>query len=286
MKRIAASVGRHGKNFKSDTLLIQELLNRATRPPFRLLKIDGIAQLHTISAIERFQEEVLKFKNPDGLVEPEGKTWRALSRYRSEAANTFTHHFLSFMGLGKEDKDDDEGTKKSPIHSNDAIAWGAKVTPAFKSKVIKICKNLDVSPDYLMSCMAFETGETFKPDIKNAAGSGAVGLIQFMPRTAKGLGTSIESLSKMSAVKQLDYVAKYFHKKKGKLKTLEDVYMAILYPAAIGQPSSHTLFSKNTIVYEQNKGFDKDKDGKITLAEISGKVRAKYEKGLKQGYLG
>ncbi len=282
MRKIVASVGRKGKNFKSDTILVQELLNRATRPPFRLLKVDGIAQFHTISAIERFQKEILKFKNPDGLIEVDGKTWRALSQYRSSAANTFTHHFLSFLNLGK-----DEGESKKPqIPSTNAIAWGAKVTPAFKNKVIKICTNLDVSPDYLMSCMAFETGETFKPDIKNAAGSGAVGLIQFMPRTAKGLGTSTESLSKMSAVKQLDYVEKYFHPKKGKLKTLEDVYMAILYPAAIGKPSSHVLFSKNSIAYDQNKGFDKDKNGKITLAEISGKVRSKYEKGLKQGYLG
>lgn len=168
MKNIVASVGRHGKNFKSDTILIQELINRATRPPFRLLKIDGIAQFHTISAIDRFQKEVLKFKKPDGLVEPGGKTWRALSRYRSEAANTFTHHFLSFLGLGK---DEDEANKPQ-MHSGKSIAWGAKVTPAFKSKIIKICKNLDVSPDYLMSCMAFETGETFKPDIKNAAGNG------------------------------------------------------------------------------------------------------------------
>lgn len=41
-----------------------------------------------------------------------------------------------------------------------------------------------------MAAMAFESGETFSPSIKNAAGSGAVGLIQFMPSTAKALGTS------------------------------------------------------------------------------------------------
>jgi hypothetical protein len=283
MRKIVASVGRKGKNFRSDTILIQELLNRAIRPPFRLLKVDGIAQFHTISAIDQFQKDVLKFKNPDGLVDPGGKTWHALARYRNASANSFTHYFLSFLGL---DKDNQNTKPPQTQHSNNAIAWGAKVTPAFKNKVIKICTNLGIPPDYLMSCMAFETGETFKPDIKNAAGSGAVGLIQFMPRTAKGLGTSTDSLSKMTAVKQLDYVEKYFHPKKSKLKTLEDVYMAILYPAAIGKPSSHTLFSKNTATYDQNKGFDKNKDGKITLAEISGKVRSKYEKGLKQGYLG
>jgi hypothetical protein len=36
---------------------------------------------------------------------------------------------------------------------------------------------------------------------------------------------------------------------------------------------------------KQNAGFDKDKDGKITLAEISSLVMQKYQKGLKR-YIG
>lgn len=137
-----------------------------------------------------------------------------------------------------------------------------------------------------MSCMAFETGETFSPSIKNAAGSGATGLIQFMPRTARGLGTTTEELAKMTAEKQLDYVEKYFLPYKGKLKTLEDIYMAILYPVAIGMDPGEALFRRGAKTYEQNSGFDKDEDGVITPAEISVKVRQKYEKGLQQGYLG
>ena len=38
-----------------------------------------------------------------------------------------------------------------------------------------------------MAVMSFETGGTFDPGIRNAAGSGATGLIQFMPSTAAGL---------------------------------------------------------------------------------------------------
>lgn len=280
MKNILSSVGRSGKNTRSDTIIVQELLNRATRAPYRLLTIDGVAKFHTISIIERFQKQVLNFSNPDGLVEPGGKTWNALTRYFTESTNTYTSQFLSFFDINK------ETTQKQPPRNNNAIAWGAKVSPAFKSKVIKISQSLGITPDYLMACMAFETGSTFKPNIKNAAGSGAIGLIQFMPRTAKGLGTSIEMLSLMSAVKQLDYVEKYFLPKKGKLKTLEDIYMAILYPAAIGKTAPYVLFASDSIAYQQNQGFDKNKDGNITIAEISAKVRAMYEKGLKQGYLG
>lgn len=167
-----------------------------------------------------------------------------------------------------------------------AIAWGAKVSPAFKAKVIAISKDLGLDPSHLMACMAFETGESFSPSIKNAAGSGATGLIQFMPSTATGLGTTTAALAAMTAEAQLDYVKKYFQPHKGKLKTLEDVYMAILYPAAIGKPADSILFKQGTKTYTQNKGFDANHDGVITPKEVSALVRAKYSKGLGSGFVG
>src|SRR6516162_7711480 len=121
------------------------------------------------------------------------------------------------------------------------IAWGAKVSPAFKRKVIEICEKLECNPDYLMAAMAFESGETFSPKAKNHV-SGATGLIQFMPSTAQGLGTSIDDLEAMSAVEQLDWVFKYFQSKAGKLKTLSDMYMTILWPAAVGKPDDTPIF--------------------------------------------
>lgn len=74
--------------------------------------------------------------------------------------------------------------------------------------------------------------------------------------------------------------------RKKKLNTLEDMYMAILYPAAIGRNPNSKLFAKESIEYKQNAGFDKNKDGIITPAEISTILREKYMKGLKQGYVG
>jgi hypothetical protein len=167
-----------------------------------------------------------------------------------------------------------------------AIAWGKKVSPEFKAKVVKISGELGIDPSHLMACMAFETGETFSPSIRNGAGSGATGLIQFMPSTARGLGTSTDALAGMTAVQQLDYVKKYFQSSKGRLKTLEDVYMAILYPAAIGKDKDSTLFAEGTTAYRQNSGFDANRDGKITPAEVSAKVREKYSKGQQAGYSG
>lgn len=280
MRKITSSVGKGGLNNSNDTKIVQELLNRSIKKDLKLLKVDGVAGFYTNKAISGFQKEVLLFKKPDSLVDVNGKTWKALARYDSEPANSQTANFLTFLG----------GFVTTLLaaqpQKEKKIAWGAKVTKDFKAKVILISKKLNISPDYLMSCMAFETAGTFSPKIINAAGSGAIGLIQFMPRTAKGLGTSSESLSKMTAVNQLDYVEKYFKPRKGKLSSLEDVYMAILYPAAIGKPASHALFVKGTTAYKQNSGLDKDKNGSITLKEISSKVRVMYEKGLKQGYIG
>ena len=164
------------------------------------------------------------------------------------------------------------------------LAWGKKVSSPFRDRVTRIAENLAVNSDYLMACMAFESGGTFSPSIKNAAGSGAVGLIQFMPSTAQALGTNTQQLAAMSAVKQLDFVEKYFLPKKGKLKTLEDVYMAILWPVAIGKPLEYVLFDKDDQDhpkrYIQNAGLDFNKDGLITKAEAAAKVRHQLEVGL------
>ena len=147
---------------------------------------------------------------------------------------------------------------------------------AFKVKVIQICKRQSIVPDYLMACMAFETGKTFSPSIPNAAGSKAVGLIQFMPPTAIGLHTTTGALATMTAVQQLDYVERYMANAislKGQLRSLEDVYMSILWPAAIGQPDTYTLFRRGTINYTQNAGLDADNDGVVTKFEAASAVR-------------
>ena len=165
------------------------------------------------------------------------------------------------------------------------LSWGKKVSKPFQDRVKEIAANLQTDPSFLMACMAFESGGTFSPSIRNAAGSGAVGLIQFMPTTAQALGTTSRQLAAMSAVKQLDYVEKYFVGRRGRLKTLEDVYMTILWPAAVGKPLSFVLFDKedpnHPRRYIQNAGLDFNRDGKITKEEAANRVQRKLEEGLR-----
>lgn len=166
------------------------------------------------------------------------------------------------------------------------IAWGAKVSQVFKDRIWWIADTLKLDPDFLMSCIAFETGRTFSPSVKNMAGSGATGLIQFMPKTAVGLGTTTDKLAKMTAEDQLNFVYKYFRPYNGRLKTLADTYMAILYPKAVGQAEGYALFTDGTTAYRQNAGLDKNKDGKVTKLEAAASVTALYTEGRKPENLG
>ena len=143
---------------------------------------------------------------------------------------------------------------------------------AFRKKVLEIADRLLVDPNFLMAIMSFETGATFSPKVKNAAGSGATGLIQFMPSTAKSLGTTVDDLAKMTAVAQLDFVEKYFAPHKGRLLTIEDAYMAVLYPKGIGKGKDYVLFEKPSVQYRQNSGLDLNADGKVTVGEACRKV--------------
>lgn len=169
-----------------------------------------------------------------------------------------------------------------------SLAWGSKVSPLFKERIRWIADTLGCSPNDLMACMAWESGESFRPDIKNAAGSGATGLIQFMPSTAKGLGTTTAALAAMTAEDQLNYVYKYFRPYAGRLHNLGDIYMAILWPKGVGQPDHYVLFdrSKAPTTFRQNAGLDGNKDGLVTRAECLVKINEKLAKGLQPQYLG
>ena len=158
------------------------------------------------------------------------------------------------------------------------MLWSSKVSQTFVDRVEWICDELGMSSDYLMACMAFESGESFSAAKRNPISS-ATGLIQFMAATARSLGTTTAALAKMSDEDQLKYVYKYFLPFKGRLKTLEDTYMAILLPSAVGKPNDSNIFRASRAQYLANKGLDKNRDGKVTKAEAAAKVWEKYEKG-------
>ena len=145
------------------------------------------------------------------------------------------------------------------------------VTDDFKQKVVEISYKLGINPDDLMAVMAFESEYTFDPSFKTG---NATGLIQFMPKIAEEMGTTVDALAEMSAIEQLDYVYKYYRDRAslGKLKTLGDVYMVTLWPIAVGKPDDYVLYSKGSKTYEANRSLDIDKDGHVTKKEATQRV--------------
>ena len=178
-------------------------------------------------------------------------------------------------------------TSPSDLDNDRLICWGRKVDSGFKAGVLWIEEQLGLSADNLMACMAFETGGTFSSTIRNAAGSSAIGLIQFMATTAEALGTTTEKLGKMTPLQQLSFVYKYFAAFGKDLSHwgLEDTYMAILYPKAIGKDLDYAMFVSG-LAYSQNAGLDKNKDRKVTKGEASAAVQRQYALGIQAENLG
>lgn len=159
-----------------------------------------------------------------------------------------------------------------------------KKEPKFGPEFLAMCQRLNLDPNNILSVMSVETAGTFDPAIQNPSNPDpdqrATGLIQFMPSTARILGTSIPELRKMTAVEQLKYVEKFFQLHAGRIRkdVPGDYYMAVFMPAFIGQDSSFVLGRKDdpgTIagislakVYNQNSGFDREKKGYITVGDV------------------
>lgn len=167
-----------------------------------------------------------------------------------------------------------------PINAGGGLVWGSRVSQEFRAKVREIASNLNIDPNWLMAVMAFETGEAFKSYSRNPR-SGATGLIQFIESTARDLGTSTAELARMSEIEQLDWVEKYFNQYRNRIRNIDDAYMAVFWPAAIGRPGSFVLIDQTTRpnAYHQNRELDRNQDGKITKDEAAERVRRMYKIG-------
>lgn len=146
--------------------------------------------------------------------------------------------------------------------------------PEFVEAVNNFAKRYNLSGPGLLALMARESG--INPSSENAD-SGAVGLIQIM--FPEELGTTKESLKKMTRKEQMVYVEKYLVKVGVKKDmTPADIYALVYLPGryadnakgSYGSPErmSTVLTVAGEQFYEQNKGLDYNKDGKTTLYDL------------------
>lgn len=154
----------------------------------------------------------------------------------------------------------------------------------FIEKVREISNLLGILPDWLMLVFYIETAASVHKKIDHRIKNSidATGLIQFLPSTARNLGTTTAKLREMSNVEQLHYVYKYLYPYRAKIKSVTDVYLAVFFPAAIGKPDEWILKTSGLSaakIATLNPGFDSNKDGVITVGEIKKKVLNCLPKG-------
>lgn len=148
----------------------------------------------------------------------------------------------------------------------------------FCNEVVKMADRLHVEPDWLMVVMRFETAGTFRANTRNRY-SGAIGLIQFIPTTARRLGTTTGKLSALTSTQQLYYVERYFQPYAGKMHDVYDVYLVVFAPAFLGSPSKQVLYRADSPTtlgrqrYRWNRVLDANHDGVITVRDVKRQIR-------------
>lgn len=152
----------------------------------------------------------------------------------------------------------------------------------FLAKVAQIASMLGVTADELMAMFYIESA--VNPAAVNKY-TGATGLIQFMPATAKALGTTVDALRQMSGTDQLDYVYEYLKIYRGQLSNVYDLYFAIFFPLAIGKPDNWILQTNRlpaSIIAKQNAGYDLDNSGSITVGEVKAAIDKRLSRAEKK----
>ena len=165
----------------------------------------------------------------------------------------------------------------SQLYLLDQAARHIDDTATFETEVRRVARELAIPAGWLMAVMYAESG--FNPAVVNRKGSGAVGLIQFMPIAAKELGVSLDELRQSGPVGQLRYVQRYLQtvrERYGDYRSLTDLYLAILYPRARGQDPCFVLYARPGQAYRQNSGLDENKDGNITVSDIDARMRRMF----------
>lgn len=138
-----------------------------------------------------------------------------------------------------------------------------------------VAQRLGISPEALLAV-------AFKESSLNAGAvnsiSGASGLIQFMPKTARGLGTTVEAIRAMTPEQQAPYIERYL-RQAGVTSGmgLEQVYAAVFSGHA--SKAGGVLYRESSgRAYSDNIGLDLDGNGEITSAEAANAALQAWEK--------
>jgi hypothetical protein len=154
----------------------------------------------------------------------------------------------------------------SPINVTSSQPWAQD--REFLAEVDRVAQRFGFNPNALLGLMASESG--INPQARNTNG-GATGLIQFMPSTARGLGTTTDHLITLTRAQQMPWVEKYFEPYASNLAgaSAGKLYAYVFLP---GRAHRDVLTSRGENYYNQNVGLDMNRDGAITISDLDQRV--------------
>lgn len=98
--------------------------------------------------------------------------------------------------------------------------------------------------------------------------SDATGLIQFLPSTARRLGTTTDALRRMSRREQAPFVGRYFASVHGRPTMVGDTYLAVFAPAHVGHADQEVIYAEPSLGWRQNPGLREGREGPITCQSV------------------
>jgi peptidoglycan hydrolase-like protein with peptidoglycan-binding domain len=221
-----------------------EALGYSVGPP----GIDGIIGQYTKAAIMKYQQD---------------NNLPATGNVTQDFVDTMNSDLSKHPEIASKLKPatDDEGPSSSGGYAGLALK-----DPDFMSALQQTASNLGVETNALLGIMKLESN--LNPQAVNKY-TKATGLIQFMPSTARGLGTSTAELYNMSASEQMQYVEKYLRNAGVRSGMgIGDIYLAVFMPAMLGKDDNHVISTAGKKVYDQNPSLDHTKDGVLTVADV------------------
>jgi hypothetical protein len=133
----------------------------------------------------------------------------------------------------------------------------------FTASIEKLAKKRGLSTSELYKVIQGESG--FNPTARNK--SGATGLFQIMPGSAKELGVSTDQILKMTPAQQVDLYDKYLGRWNYSSKNRLGIMQAA--PAFANREPEAVIYPKSSKAWKQNPGWRELNDGPITVRSIN-----------------
>ena len=156
-----------------------------------------------------------------------------------------------------------------------AWTWLKNTGGEVSQKLLDIAHRHGWDPNALACIIQIESGGD--PQARNRD-SGATGMIQWMPSTAKLYGTTTADIFKMKQVEQLDLAERYWQDVfPSPPRLVGDYYLGNFYPKAIGQADDYVIAREGEKAYDWNKTLDVSKDGILTAGDARSVFESRYQ---------